>query len=98
MGFLFAQVFHPAMKSVSAVRRELGIRTIFNILGPLTNPASPTHMLVGVGSRELGDLYAQVLLAMVSEPHSKRSLGCRPLNSPFPTGKASDGGALRRGP
>lgn len=64
MGFLFAQVFHPAMKSVSAIRRELGIRTIFNILGPLTNPASPTHMLVGVGSIELGDLYAQVLLKM----------------------------------
>jgi anthranilate phosphoribosyltransferase len=64
-GFLFAQVFHPAMKSVSAIRRELGIRTIFNILGPLTNPASPTHMLVGVGSVELGDLYAQVLLKMV---------------------------------
>ncbi len=80
MGFLFAQVFHPAMKSVSAIRRELGIRTIFNILGPLTNPASPTHMLVGVGSIELGDLYAQVLLKMVrrhtahTPPHTPHTL------------------------
>eukprot|EP01116_Phalansterium_solitarium_P019671 TRINITY_DN5593_c1_g1_i1.p1 TRINITY_DN5593_c1_g1~~TRINITY_DN5593_c1_g1_i1.p1 ORF type:complete len:344 (+),score=134.74 TRINITY_DN5593_c1_g1_i1:21-1052(+) len=58
--FLFAQKFHPAMKSVAAVRREIGIRTIFNVLGPLTNPAKPTYMLVGVGSADLLHLFARV--------------------------------------
>eukprot|EP01118_Nematostelium_gracile_P003480 TRINITY_DN14050_c0_g1_i1.p1 TRINITY_DN14050_c0_g1~~TRINITY_DN14050_c0_g1_i1.p1 ORF type:complete len:339 (-),score=73.45 TRINITY_DN14050_c0_g1_i1:36-953(-) len=61
-GFLFAQKFHPSMKSVAQVRREIGVRTIFNILGPLSNPANPTHMLVGVGEESLGSLYAQVFL------------------------------------
>eukprot|EP01114_Cavostelium_apophysatum_P023750 TRINITY_DN9050_c0_g1_i1.p1 TRINITY_DN9050_c0_g1~~TRINITY_DN9050_c0_g1_i1.p1 ORF type:complete len:350 (-),score=40.36 TRINITY_DN9050_c0_g1_i1:6-1055(-) len=60
-GFLFAQTFHPAMKSVSAIRKEIGVRTIFNMLGPLTNPARPNHMLIGVGTLELGDLYSRVL-------------------------------------
>eukprot|EP01126_Amoeba_proteus_P035160 TRINITY_DN3535_c0_g1_i9.p1 TRINITY_DN3535_c0_g1~~TRINITY_DN3535_c0_g1_i9.p1 ORF type:complete len:233 (+),score=35.80 TRINITY_DN3535_c0_g1_i9:304-1002(+) len=44
--FLFAQQFHPAMGSVSSVRKELGVRTIFNILGPLINPTRPSHMLI----------------------------------------------------
>ena len=44
--FLFAPKFHPAMKAVVPVRKEIGVRTIFNILGPLVNPANPTHMLV----------------------------------------------------
>ena len=47
IAFLFAQAHHPAMKHVAAVRRELGIRTIFNILGPLCNPAHATHQLLG---------------------------------------------------
>lgn len=47
-GFMFAPRMHPAMKEVMPVRRELGIRTIFNILGPLTNPAGATHQLIGV--------------------------------------------------
>lgn len=48
IGFLFAQALHPAMKYASAVRKELGVRTIFNLLGPLTNPAFATHQLLGV--------------------------------------------------
>jgi len=63
-GFLFAPTFHPSMKAVSSIRRELGFRTLFNLLGPLTNPVSPTHMVVGVSSLHLGTLYAQVLLKM----------------------------------
>jgi anthranilate phosphoribosyltransferase len=59
--FLFAQVYHPAMKSVAGPRKELGVRTIFNILGPLTNPARPTRMIVGVFSKDLGMLMAQSL-------------------------------------
>ncbi len=46
--FMFAPRYHPAMKNVAPVRRELGVRTIFNVLGPLTNPAFATHQVVGV--------------------------------------------------
>jgi anthranilate phosphoribosyltransferase len=60
-GFLFAQKFHPAMKSVAPIRREIGVRTIFNVLGPLTNPAKPAYIVAGVGTKELGDLYSKVL-------------------------------------
>ena len=45
---MFAPRYHPAMKNIAPVRRELGIRTVFNILGPLTNPARATHQVVGV--------------------------------------------------
>ncbi len=60
--FLFAPLYHPSMKKVAPVRRELGIRTIFNILGPLINPAKAKRQLVGVFTRELMELYAEVLL------------------------------------
>ncbi|MCX6021956.1 MAG: anthranilate phosphoribosyltransferase [Chloroflexi bacterium] len=53
IGFMFAQSFHPAMRFVGGVRREIGIRTIFNILGPLTNPAGATRQVLGVGSDSL---------------------------------------------
>jgi anthranilate phosphoribosyltransferase len=61
IGFMFAQTFHPAMKFAAPVRKEIGIRTVFNILGPLTNPACVEHMLLGVASEELGDKIAAVL-------------------------------------
>ncbi|MCL2697654.1 MAG: anthranilate phosphoribosyltransferase [Oscillospiraceae bacterium] len=59
--FLFAQNYHIAMKFVAPVRRELGIRTVFNILGPLTNPAGAAMELMGVYDRELAEPLAQVL-------------------------------------
>ena len=59
--FLFAQKYHTAMKYVGPVRKELGIRTIFNILGPLTNPARATMDIVGVYDESLVDPIAQVL-------------------------------------
>jgi anthranilate phosphoribosyltransferase len=59
--FLFAQSYHPAMKNVAPVRRALGIRTIFNVLGPLTNPARATHQLVGVAREEHVELVGGVL-------------------------------------
>jgi anthranilate phosphoribosyltransferase len=59
--FLFAQRFHPAMRHVGGPRREIGIRTAFNLLGPLSNPAKPKRQLVGVGARALGPLVAQAL-------------------------------------
>jgi len=62
--FLFAQKFHPAMKHVAQVRRQLGTRTIFNILGPLTNPAQASYYATGVFSKSLGSVYAQTFLHM----------------------------------
>jgi len=61
LAFLFAQRLHPAMKNVAFARQELGVRTIFNILGPLTNPARATHQIMGVYSRDLVEPMAQVL-------------------------------------
>ena len=61
MAFLFAQRYHRSMKHVGAIRRELGIRTVFNILGPLTNPARPASMLLGVYSAHLLRPLANVL-------------------------------------
>jgi anthranilate phosphoribosyltransferase len=59
--FCFAPVFHPAMKHAGPVRRELGIPTVFNILGPLANPARPAAQLVGVADRGIGPVVAQAL-------------------------------------
>jgi anthranilate phosphoribosyltransferase len=61
MGFMFAQVFHPAMRYAAPVRREIGIRTVFNILGPLTNPARAQMQLLGVAQAAVGEKMAQVL-------------------------------------
>ena len=59
IGFLFAPLFHPAMKNVAPVRKELGIRTIFNLLGPLSNPANATNQLIGVFDQNLTEIIAQ---------------------------------------
>ncbi len=61
IGFMFAPIFHPAMKYATAPRREIGIRTVFNILGPLTNPARAQFQVIGVPSKELGEKIALVL-------------------------------------
>jgi anthranilate phosphoribosyltransferase len=61
IGFMFAPKFHPAMKHAIGPRRELGQRTIFNLLGPLTNPAGATHQLIGVYDPALTEPLAQVL-------------------------------------
>ncbi len=60
--FLFAPLYHPSMKRVATIRRELGIRTIFNMLGPLINPAKTKRQLVGVFNRELMELYTEVFI------------------------------------
>ena len=62
MCFFFAQKYHTSMKYVGPIRRELGFRTVFNILGPLTNPASPTMQLLGVYDEYLVEPLAQVLI------------------------------------
>lgn len=76
IGFMFAPLFHPAMKFAAAPRREIGIRTIFNILGPLTNPARAESMVLGVPSEKLGEKLAQVL----SRLGSKHALVVHGLN------------------
>ena len=65
--FLFAPAFHPAMKELGTVRRELGVRTIFNALGPLANPAGATRQLIGVGRPELVRLLSDALASLGAE-------------------------------
>ncbi len=65
--FLFAPLYHPAMKHAAPVRKALGVRTIFNLLGPLTNPAGVTRQLLGVYSPALFDPYAQAVVALGTE-------------------------------
>ena len=66
IAFFFAPTFHPSMKHAGPTRRELGIRTAFNLLGPLTNPAGATRQLVGVPKSELTELLARALLHLGS--------------------------------
>jgi anthranilate phosphoribosyltransferase len=59
--FLHAPLFHPALKTVGAIRKNLGIRTFFNMLGPLVNPASPKFQLIGVYNLEMARIYTYIL-------------------------------------
>jgi anthranilate phosphoribosyltransferase len=67
IGFFFAPTFHPSMRHAAPVRRELGIRTAFNLLGPLTNPAGAARQLVGVPRPELTELMARALALLGSK-------------------------------
>ena len=64
MCFFFAQKYHSSMKYVGAIRKELGFRTVFNILGPLTNPGSPKMQLLGVYDEYLVEPLARVLVSL----------------------------------
>jgi len=65
--FLFAPAYHPAMKAIMPVRSALGVRTVFNLLGPLTNPAAPPYQLIGAFSRGAAKLMADTLAGMPIE-------------------------------
>lgn len=67
IGFMYAPMHHPAMKVVAPVRREMGVRTLFNILGPLTNPASAPNILMGVFHEDLVGIQIRVLQKMGAE-------------------------------
>jgi anthranilate phosphoribosyltransferase len=67
IGFFFAPTFHPSMRHAAPTRRDLGVRTAFNLLGPLTNPAGATRQLVGVPRPEFTELLARALLLLGSD-------------------------------
>lgn len=67
IAFMFAPNFHPAMRYAAPVRKKLGVRTIFNVLGPLANPASATHQILGVYEASLTETMAEVLSKLGSE-------------------------------
>ena len=67
IAFFFAPTFHPSMRHAGPTRRELGVRTAFNLLGPLTNPAGATRQVIGVPSPEYTDLIAHALVRLGSE-------------------------------
>jgi anthranilate phosphoribosyltransferase len=67
IAFFFAPTFHPSMKHAAPIRREMGIRTTFNLLGPLTNPAGATRQIVGVPRPELTQVMARALMLLGSK-------------------------------
>lgn len=64
IGFLFAPIYHPSMRNIAPVRKELGVRTVFNILGPLVNPARPKYQVIGVFDEKLLAILPDVLLRL----------------------------------
>jgi len=95
IGFMFAPNHHPAMKNVVPVRKELGVRTIFNILGPLTNPAKAPNIVMGVFHPELVAIQAKVLQLMGAEHalvvHGKDGLDEITLSGPTIVAELRDG-------
>lgn len=99
LGFLFAPMLHGAMKYAAAPRREVGIRTIFNLLGPLTNPARATHQLIGIYDGTLLETVAQVLGNLGSERamvvHGEEGLDEISLGGPTAVAEWKDGALTR---
>ena len=95
MGFMFAPNHHSAMKHAAPVRRELGVRTIFNILGPLTNPAGAPNQVMGVFHRDLGGIQVRVLQRLGSR-HAMTVYGLENLDE-ISIGGETQIGELRDG-
>jgi anthranilate phosphoribosyltransferase len=95
ISFLFAPKLHPAMGAVVGVRRELGVRTIFNVLGPLTNPAFAKRQVLGVYADHLVEVIARVLLALGAEHaivvHSRDGLDEISVSAPTRVCEVRDG-------
>ena len=95
MGFMFAPNHHPAMKNVAPVRREMGVRTIFNILGPLTNPAGAPNTLMGVFHPDLVGIQVRVLQRLGSSRaltvFGRESLDEISISGPTLVGELKDG-------
>jgi len=95
VGFMFAPNHHSAMKHAAPVRRELGVRTLFNLLGPLTNPAGAPNQVMGVFNRELTGILGRVLQALGSRHvlvvHAEEGLDEISLGSPTFVAELKDG-------
>ncbi len=95
IGFMFAPNHHPAMKNVAPVRRELGVRTLFNILGPLTNPAGAPNILLGVFHPDLVGILVRALQSLGAEHalvvHGKDGLDEISLGAATLVGELKDG-------
>ncbi len=85
IGFLFARTFHPAMRHVGPIRASLGIRTVFNVLGPLSNPAGAAHQIVGVSDVRLAPVMADAL-ARLGKHHALVFCGTDGLDELTTTG------------
>src|SRR3989441_6468637 len=100
IGFMFAPRYHPAMRHAGPVRREIGIRTVFNVLGPLANPAGVRRMLLGVPSPALGEKIARVLSELGAD-HALVVHGEDGLDEISPSGPTRTwevrGGSVREG-
>jgi len=100
IGFMFAPRYHPAMRHAGPVRREIGIRTVFNVLGPLANPAGVRRMLLGVPSPALGEKIAGVLAELGTDHalvvHGEDGLDEISPSPPPPTWEVR-GGSVREG-
>jgi len=95
VGFMFAPNHHPAMKNVASIRKDLGVRTIFNILGPLTNPADAKRILMGVFHPDLVGIQARVLQVLGMDHalvvHGRDGLDEISLEGPTLVGELKDG-------
>jgi anthranilate phosphoribosyltransferase len=98
--FLFAPHYHPAMKAIGPVRQALGVRTLFNVLGPLTNPAAPPYMLVGAYSEPMAGLMAGALAGLPGVRRAFVVHGAGGWDEPTPIGPFTifevQGGTVRR--
>ncbi len=97
--FLFAQYYHPALKNVAPIRRELGVRTIFNVVGPLANPARATRQIVGVARPDHVELVGSALRTLGTDAaaviHSKSGLDEVAGDGPTSVYRFNRGGVLR---
>ncbi|MDX3895270.1 anthranilate phosphoribosyltransferase [Pusillimonas sp.] len=95
IGFMFAPAHHGAMKNVASLRKELGVKTIFNILGPLTNPANASNQLMGVFHSDLVGIQVRVLQRLGSKHvlivHGKDGMDEASLGAPTLVGELKDG-------
>jgi anthranilate phosphoribosyltransferase len=84
--FLFAPHYHPAMKAIAPVRQALGVRTVFNVLGPLTNPAAPPFAVVGAFNESTAELMAEALAGMPGLARAFVIHGANGWDEPTPLG------------